>query len=33
MHNRIVTSFSTSDRCVRLLFDVVIGTLVFYGFR
>jgi hypothetical protein len=33
MHNRIVIPFGTSDRCVRLLFDVVIGSLVFYGFR
>jgi hypothetical protein len=32
LHDNVVR-FGTCDRCVRLLFDVVIGGLVFYGFR
>lgn len=33
MTNRIVIPFGSCDRMVRLLCDVVIGGLVFYGFR
>lgn len=33
MTNRIVIPFGFCDRTVRLLCDVVIGGLVFYGFR
>lgn len=33
MRNLIVIPFGQCDRAVRLLFDVVIGGLVFYGFR
>jgi len=31
--NRIVIPFGSCDRFVRLTCDLVIGTLVFYGFR
>jgi hypothetical protein len=33
MTNRVVIPFGKGDRYVRLLFDVIIGGLVFYGFR
>jgi hypothetical protein len=33
MPNLIVIPFGSSDRLIRLVCDVVIGGLVFYGFR
>ena len=33
MSDIVVVPFGKYDRCLRLFFDVVIGGLVFYGFR
>lgn len=33
MPNLIVIQFGSSDRLIRLMCSVVIGGLVFYGFR